>query len=201
MEKVRLLVVEDRPEYLRWAKLVFDALPKHKPEEQLSFYKTKVELESVTYASTYEEALASLETGNITHVITDMFFPSETDWRQHFTNVMHDSSRYALCDHREEAEKFSELPENPSGIAVTLECWKRGIPSIVISQGNRHVGVSGTLRFALENMDFFYEGNIQERIWVLNFESNLKRIEIDKTDISWWLMAWEHVVTGELHFR
>lgn len=111
----------------------------------------------VGFTSSYEEAMAALKDGlfpakwKVDGVITDLFFPSETDWRQKMTSELPLSKKgMGLTE-----SFFKGYPsENPSGLAVAQWCFDNNKPFVMLSQGDRHEGDLGKVRGAIIDRDF-----------------------------------------------
>jgi CheY-like chemotaxis protein len=134
---MKLLIIDDKNEYLKAA---IDTL--------------RTDNEIVT-ATTYEEALKKLE--GVEGVITDLFFPSSIDWMKFVKSL----TPLPQCDKRylEFLSKTQEcIKENPSGIGIALLCKNKGIPFVILSEGDRHSGSLGAVRHALIATGFITGG-------------------------------------------
>ncbi|MFZ5955536.1 MAG: hypothetical protein ACOYT4_03850 [Nanoarchaeota archaeon] len=119
--KIETIVIEDNPQFLEIAKQAYAGIEGLNP----------------AYFATYEPAIEYIQTNKdkIERVVSDMFFPSQKDWKHEIYNEFKDRIdeyvQYALKD-------FKGLTENPSGIAIARYCAINSVPFILISQGDRH---------------------------------------------------------------
>src|SRR3989344_7883957 len=145
----RILVVDDTPEFIEVAKRVYSGLGE------------------VRYATNLDEALHYLREEHFDFVISDMFCPG-TDFA---VKELYERRLKALgintsespirtrpgnpeCnpDHPMYVGPFSELREEPYGLAVIDGALERGVPFVVLSQGgNRHRRELGTVRYSIDN--------------------------------------------------
>ncbi|MES2203531.1 MAG: hypothetical protein V4474_04390 [Patescibacteria group bacterium] len=132
------------------------------------------------FASSYEEALDALEHGaefqgrriEVHAVISDLFFPSATDW----------------C---KELFHGRILKENPSGLAIAKWCHEHRMPYILVSQGDRHKGELAILREPLKYMPFAgLDGDVLPKLLVRGGS------QVDKNDPCIWLEAVIQVLQG-----
>lgn len=126
---MKILIIDDNEEYLKVA------------------IKTLGNENGIVTATTYEEALGKIE--GVEGVITDLFFPSLIDWTKFIKNL----SSLSQYDKKyiEFLSKTHELTikENPSGIGIALLCKDKGIPFVILSEGDRHSGSLGAVRYSL----------------------------------------------------
>lgn len=111
----------------------------------------------IAFASSYEEAMSALRDGlfpakwKVDAVISDLFFPSEMDWRMKMTSEL-PLSKQGM---QSKGEFFTDWPkENPSGLAIAQWCFDNNIPFALVSQGDRHQGDLGKVRGAIIDRDF-----------------------------------------------
>ena len=153
-EKLETLVIEDTPEFREVAERV---------------YSKKLDL-NCTYVSNYHEAIDYLDNHRVDQVISDLFFPSQIDFTKKLFEESESATRefkelegiweienarkmtFNAIDSRRPYELFTSLSQNPSGIAIALYCMERKIPYSIISQGDRHKGDLGIVRYALAGM-------------------------------------------------
>mgnify|MGYP001563605405 CR=1 FL=1 len=168
---LEILVVEDNTQFTAAAKSVYD--------KQDSGVHT-------SYALTYEEAMAYLQSSRVDGVITDLFFPSETNWADKFLPEIRKESLKKMVEKGElpnilswsyerlsnydknlvvgfdlnaqrdiTVKDYRDVSENPSGLGIGLHCLQEKIPFIMISQGSRHGGNLGLIRYALQYCNTF----------------------------------------------
>jgi hypothetical protein len=153
-----LLVIEDNSHYQDVAKKAFSA----------------IQGIAISYASTYEDALPILH-HKPDAVITDLFFPAKISVRENYIKIGKtlglipfdwDNPRYDRINMDATAKNFAETFVNwpghnslipgsesfiePSGILVLEYCFDNNITPIVVSQGDRHKGDFGRVRYFLD---------------------------------------------------
>lgn len=126
---MKILIIDDEEEYLKVA------------------IETLGEKNEIVTATTYEEASEKIE--EVDGVITDLFFPSIIDWAEFIRGLPplpHYDRKYI-----EFLSKTYDLniKENPSGIGIALLCKDKGIPFVILSEGDRHSGSLGAVRYSL----------------------------------------------------
>ena len=135
---MKLLVIDDTPAYLEVAAAALG-------EYEISF------------VSSYEAAAQAIESEKFHGVISDLFFPSNTDWAEFVRTNLTTLSEYKTDERSSLREKLS-ITENPAGLGIALLCKSRGIPFIIITDGSRHKGNFGELRNALIATGFITGG-------------------------------------------
>ncbi|MBU0957397.1 MAG: response regulator [Nanoarchaeota archaeon] len=176
MEKLEILVIEDVPEFADVARGVYDA------DDRVNAH----------YAANYEEAMAMLEKKKYDGVVSDLFFPSETDFIKAFAGET-DSSKSAFGEEygRTYQDRFEKLDENPSGLAILQYGINHDIPTVVISQGDRHKGNLEVVR-AVMGIHPLFSKQYQEGDPLSWMFVNGGR-EVDKNNPE----MWENAVHGE----
>jgi hypothetical protein len=138
-KKLEILVVEDNLDFLEIAKRVATSRTNLIP----NFFQS------------YEPAIDYLKNNSADGVITDLFFPSLTDFRQVGLEQVYKMLAKISDSETPEApgeklievmKSFSELQENPAGIGMAKYCFDNKIPYIIVSQGDRHKGDLWTTR-------------------------------------------------------
>lgn len=137
-----ILVIEDTEEFKKLARETFNKL-----FSPLMF----------AYVSTYEEAVNVLTKGAfktklpVFGVISDLFFPSDIDFRKEILETLPFSSKDPIGEH---TKTLNMPPENPAGLGVARWCHEHKMPFILVSDGDRHRGQLGILRDYMLNRQF-----------------------------------------------
>lgn len=122
--------------------------------EDLDIYTAREALHDGEYtfvfAETYEQAKILLDEG-VDGIITDLFFPSDTDWTHYWAIKILTSPIYQAVDEEQQTNllEISIATENPSGLAIIKECIERKIPFVMVTAGNRHHGNLAKVRHSL----------------------------------------------------
>lgn len=166
----------------------------------------------IVFAEDYETALAVLNAGGVDCVLTDLFFPGERDWGEYWQPALARNAEYVKCH---KAFWEGEAPprehvshpafwfpsmyllkmENPSGLGILLECHRRKIPCLIISDtasGGRHSKSLGAVRCTmtyLEEFNFETEGT-HDPLPKYLFKEN----SVDKNDPNVWIEALAQLV-------
>lgn len=133
-KKLETVVIEDCSGLLRIAKKAYEKREDLNPH----------------YFSDYESAMNYMQNNKVDLIVSDLFFPAKVNFIEYFHKKMEKSEL------RPEAEAdFLQLDENPSGLGIAEYCIRNKIPFILASQGDRHIGNLGIVRYALMSMPEF----------------------------------------------
>ncbi|MCK4552589.1 response regulator [Candidatus Pacearchaeota archaeon] len=132
---LEILVVEDNPKFLEVSKSVANQ------ESGLN----------INYAVNYEEAIKLLDSKQIEGIVTDLFFPAVTVSAKKIYEK--EGEKVGVIRGRDRTHKsnpFNELSEEPSGLLIGEYALKKDIPFIIVSQGSRHFGDLGEVRYFIQ---------------------------------------------------
>ncbi|PIN75284.1 hypothetical protein COV18_03780 [Candidatus Woesearchaeota archaeon CG10_big_fil_rev_8_21_14_0_10_37_12] len=174
-ENYKILIVEDNAEYRTVAETAVRRVNRTAKMDGLPEF-------SVTYAPDFSSAIITLEKQKYDGVISDLFFPfgdSEGSAREHTSWIKTiceqikpgiDEMRASLdgCsdNFRESLEKMCDAADRgyallsgnmyegefPHGFGVANYCKDRNVPVVIVSQGERHAGKLGYIRYALDSL-------------------------------------------------
>ena len=197
------LVVEDNSEFINVARSVYDNDPS-----------------LIThYSSTYEEAFNQIKQKKFDGIITDLFFPSNTiSTKKIYSEIgrglgLNPEQDY---DQYKEPQSFAKLKEEPSGLLVVEFCIEKEIPFVILSQGNRHHGELGAVRYFMGDIsdkidEFEKDGKEYKSTKLLEFLKQkqkpfyyrfLNSNGVDKGNPETWKKAIEYLQTeGKVIFQ
>lgn len=135
----RIVVIEDNPEFLGLAQRIANSQSSLKS----------------TFFQSYEPTITYLQNNSVDGVITDLFFPAETNFRERMINEDNEIRTKLRLERPKlklisvDLTPFRNLKENPSGLGIAKYCIDNEIPYLIVSQGDRHSGDLGVVREAL----------------------------------------------------
>ena len=131
--KLEILVIEDQQQNIAIARSAFEG------KSEMQFH----------YSSNYEDSLKVINERKIDGIITDLFFPASTISAK---KVYEDLENQLEMRKTYRVEAFNELEEEPSGLLIAEKAINLDIPLIILSQGDRHVGGLGAVRYFFEEL-------------------------------------------------
>ena len=154
---------------------------------------------SFVFAATYEEAMEHFASGRIEGVISDLFFPSQTNWGLHYNKRFLKRTRSEPAFNKEmegnpylgKILEMRTLSENPSGLAIVEHCLTNGIHCIVVSAGNRHRGNLAAVRYTIPHLTPF---NTVDHDPLRKFVLGGGVEDPPKDNLETWTSALEHLV-------
>ena len=193
---LEILVVEDTPEF----------------REVASSAYAKIGAKS-SFAENYEQALKKIREGNFDSVISDLFFPeNDKQIRGAIANKLMEKLKpivdsitpriyqeiqkeleWGVEPYVQEFQRYldNQTKEAPLGFNIAIYCAENNIPYTLVSQGDRHEGVLGGLRYSIEYSPIVHElleKNFRDML-VLDYEkriSNLKKAGRKKDENELW---------------
>jgi len=128
MKKRKILIVDDTAENLKAAREAVKGFPDHK----------------FVFLNNATEVLAEIETGGISGVVTDLFFPREKGAEKSYEEYVaaYDSSNHSINPYKARVEHnrliLTASPFAAYGGLIALRCFTYEVPIVIVTSIHRH---------------------------------------------------------------
>lgn len=137
METKKLLVIDDRVDYLDAARVAYESCG------------STFGYETATFCDSFEKGIEEVRSGRYTHVLTDLF----------------------------------EGEETPKGLLVLMAAKEKGVVAKIVTDGTRHYGKLGSIRYGLMLRDEDYCCSPEHRMLAIEGKTILVRMGLTVEEV------------------